>query len=478
MQMYILKRAKLSILITSATLLLFALALLPAGCGWTTGRRNAAAPNVLLITLDTTRADRLGCYGYPLPTSPRIDALARTGVLFERAVAQASVTPVSHASIFTGLNPYHHGVRFLHGTYGYKLPPEIPTMSGILKARGYRTAGFVSAFPAGSRFGLESGFDTFDESFEGSHAPERVTPEGIVNTNRSQRIAGATTRAVFDWLDKAGEGPLFVWVHYFDPHDARLVPDDRSFMDRFRPRDSSPREWLIAMYDSEIAYMDDHVGKVVERFSALKRPLLVIIVGDHGQGLGDHNWWGHGLLYEEQIRVPFVLYGDGIPKGLRVPDLVRTVDILPTLLGLLSERGGGGQTPAPTVDGVDLRPMLKGEWKGPELEAYADAPLIMDYTLPYKPDERDKKNDQLFALTSGNWKYTLHRLRMGPDELYDLGVDPRETRNLITERADVAAALRARLMKASVFPKKTTILGGLSPEDIERLKSLGYLSSE
>lgn len=434
-----------------------------------------ALPNVLLVTLDTTRADRLGCYGYTRPTTPVIDAVARKGVLFERAVAQASMTPVSHASIFTGLYPYHHGLRVLHGRNGFELSERFPTLASLFGTRGYDTAAFVSAFPAGSRFGLNHGFTTFNEEFESSDGKGIVTPEGVVNTGQSQRTAAQTNRSVFEWLGHCGAGPHFVWVHYFDPHDPHVLPEDETSRNRFAPTGPSKKDLLVALYDSEIAYMDSHLGRLVVSFAALGRPLLLVIVGDHGQGLGDHGWWGHGLLYEEQIRVPFIMRGAGVPEGKRIRSLVRTVDIFPTLLAMIDETAGTAAPAPPAVDGVDLTGLLRGKTDLPDLEGYSDSPGILDYTLPFDPAKKDIKTDMVFSLTRSRWKYIYHLPGHAPDELYDLDADPHETRNVAPSQPEIAAQLKAAIVKRPLLPEGASPPPELSREEIDRLRSLGYV---
>ncbi len=438
-------------------------------------------PNILLVTLDTTRADRLGCYGYRYETSPRIDGIARSGVVFDMAIAQASVTPVSHASILSGRNPYRNGLRTLHGHLGFRMKDEVPTLTEHLRDElGYATAAFISALPCGTRFELDRGFDVFDDPFtEGRIGGGSISDQGVVNTGSSQRTARATNERAFEWLGEARSRPLFVWTHYFDPHDVKVVPEDRSDRSHFSPREPSEDYGrraadLSAMYDNEVRYMDRHVGELVDRMSGLDRPLLICIVGDHGEGLGDHDWWSHGILYQEQIRVPFVLSGPGVPLGRRIDSMVRTVDIAPTLLSLIGAR----PEEFGDVDGVDLVPVMRGG-EDPGLEAYSEsATMAMAYANP-SGGPRNEKPDALYVLIRDGFKY-IHHLTpdasVGAHELYDLRNDPKELRNVFDEQLDRARSMAERLNELDpVFNPATATRGrAMSDETRSRLQALGY----
>ena len=449
----------------------------------------AEMPNVLLVTLDTTRADHLGCYGYSRRTSPRLDALAGEGAIFLHAQAQASVTPVSHASIFTGLFPYEHGLRCLHGAWSTELGEEVPTLAEVLREQGYRTGAFISAFPAGAAFGLDRGFEVFDEDFDGD--AER-TGSGIVSTGAAQRTAAETNRRAFAWLDglaagasavgeasEAAEssesrGPFLLWAHYFDPHDLELVPEDASFLERFPAEAGDPKSPFIAKYDGEILYMDEHFGALVDRVRQEERPTVILVVGDHGEGLGQHDWWGHGILYQEQIRVPLILAGPGVAAGARVESLVRTVDVLPTILAAVGIELHGDEP----LDGVDLGPLARGETDDLALASYADSLNMLGYRVPWSDEVVDEKRDQLFALTEGRWKYIHYRLGSSPDELYDLETDPRETVNLAGSRPELAQRMKQDLLDRGILRARIGTEGAIDPREVERLKALGYIPFE
>ena len=275
--------------------------------------------NVLLITLDTMRADHLGCYGYEKPTSPRLDALAQESVVFDLAIAQAAVTPVSHASILTGREPYNHGLRVMHGLVANRLEEDQTTLAEVWRQTGAPTVAFVSAFPVSTAFGLEQGFEVFDEDFPNVDGEGLVSARGTVNTGQSQRRADATTEAATNWLraqadEFTGNGdPFLMWVHYFDPHDPQMLPP-KEYMQKglnevFRPPADTRADLLRSVYDTEVSYMDAHVGRLLDTFEelGLRENTIVVVVADHGEGLGDHGWWTHGVLYQEQIRVPLMI---------------------------------------------------------------------------------------------------------------------------------------------------------------------------
>ena len=211
--------------------------------------------------------------------------------------------------------------RTLHGHEHNRLADDRTTLAEILAAGGYATGAFISAFPAGSYFGLDQGFGVFDEDFGhessagGSASP--VTEQGVVNTGLHQRRADATTDRAIAWLESMGEsggGPTFAWVHYFDPHNpAVLPPDDR--LAGLPPLEDGEAEHLRALYDREVAYMDSELGRLLAAAQAAVGELLVAVVADHGEGLGDHDWWTHGVLYQEQIRVPMLLAGPGVRRA-------------------------------------------------------------------------------------------------------------------------------------------------------------------
>jgi len=402
-------------------------------------RRRPAGPNVLLITLDTTRADHLGCYGDAEARTPRLDALAAEGIRFARVYCPAPLTLPSHATIMTGLYPATHGVR----NNGYDLAPKWRTLAAILKARGYATAAFVSSFSVDSRFGLGRGFDVYDDTFQ---------PQAPLKGANAERRAEETFARFSRWLEKAPAGRFFAWVHYYDPHLPYDPPSPYKEQAPGRP------------YDGEIAYMDHHVGRIIDalRDKGLLERTLVVIAGDHGEGLGDKVETGHGIfLYEETLRVPLIVRDPAaFPRPRVVEDAVRLVDVAPTVLDAL---GLGAE--AAGMAGQSLVGRARGGSSG-------DLPGLVESFYP-------RENfgwSELVGLVSGPWKY----IQAPRPELYDLVHDPSERTDLAASSPAKAEELRGALEKtlldlsAPAGPSSGT--GPARTDDRERLRSLGYVS--
>ncbi len=441
-----------------------------AGCERSDSPRRRPHPNVLLITLDTTRADHLGCYGYARATSPNLDRLAAEGTRFTDAMTQAAVTPVSHASILTGQNPYRHGLRVMHGRRQNRLRKSCVTLAEMLRDAGYQTAAFVSAFPVTRRFGLDQGFATFDQEFI-IDAPEAiVSGTGVVNTNKNQRRADGTSDRAIRWLGGARE-PFFLWLHYFDPHDIKLLPP-RAFVREHARGGDTPEAQLRDLYDVEILYMDLQIGRVLDALRGAGRfdDTIIVVTSDHGEGLGDHDWWTHGILYQEQVHAPLIFRGPGVPAGREVDVLARTTDIMPTVLDLAGVAPGR----RPRMDGRSLVDLWQPQAVDPHRAAYADSLNMLTYQTP--AGTADRKNDMLFVLREGRWKYIHHLLRPAASELYDLLADPHEAVNLIDSHGEIAAKMRAALRARGCFPRGRSGTEAMSAEDEARLRSLGYLT--
>lgn len=435
----------------------------------------SAARHLLLISLDTTRADRIGSYGYDRPTTPNLDALASESAQFDLAIAQAAVTPVSHASILTGRDPHHHGLRVLHGLLQNHLEDEQRTLAEVWREAGGQTAAFLSAFPVSRAFGLDQGFDHFEDRFPRSGGRQLVTKHGVVNTGSSQRRADTTTNLALSWLDTGAESDrsIFMWVHYFDPHDPLILPP-KPYLLRFPPASRERPDVLRATYDAELAFLDAQLGRLLRAWKekGLWGDTIVVVVADHGEGLGDHDWWSHGILYQEQIRVPLLIRVPGMVGGVRVPSLVRTTDIMPTAL----DAGGIDRAQWPEMDGRTLlRAMRHGETADARI-AYADSVNMLSYGRRDQPGRHDEKHDKLYSLFDGRYKLIHHQLHPEASEFYDLREDPRETKNLATggARPPRMQALQQRLEEMNAF---SGLLPGMTPTDAERLeqlKSLGY----
>jgi arylsulfatase A-like enzyme/Flp pilus assembly protein TadD len=391
--------------------------------------------NVLLITLDTTRADRLGCYGYAEARTPHLDDLARGGVLFADAYCPVPMTLPSHASIFTGLYPFHHGV---HNNGTYVLGPDPATLAEALKGRGYETAAFTASFSVDSRFGLDRGFDVYDDTFD------EDSPIKAVN---SERRAEDVTAAFASWFERRSGDRFFAWVHFFDPH----LPYD--------PPPPYREEFADRPYDGEIAYMDHYVGRVIDllRAEGLLDRTLIVAAGDHGEALGENEEYGHGVfIYEPTVRVPLIFWAGGrLPAGRVVESRARLVDILPTVLDLL------GAPAVERIDGTSLVSRIRRPG-GKPLDAYLET---------FYPREFHGWSE-LTGLVSGSWKY----IQAPRPELYDLGSAAGETDDLAAAEPRKAAEMKGRL-EAAIRGATGTASGqrALTAEEQERLHALGYI---
>jgi arylsulfatase A-like enzyme len=433
--------------------------------------------NIIVVTLDTTRADRLGCYGYDKPTTPNIDRLAGSGTRFDMAIAQAAVTPVSHASILTGLYPFTHGLRVLHGETNYQLEEgAFPTLATILKAKGWSTGAFVSAFPVSEYFGLHYGFDRFDTGITGEIDDQMKVEDGRASwaVDKNQRRADVTTEKAIDWLGKT-EGSFFLWLHYFDPHDSILVPP-KKFSRNHLPKNfnrMSTEEQSRAIYDVEVQYMDRQLGLLFKYLKETNRynNTIIVVTNDHGEGLGDHDWWYHRILYQEQIRMPLIIRYPGGPKGQVVPDLVQSVDIMPTILECVGIK-------PPEMDGKSLLPLIRGEEKTGKRIAYSDALIRLDDNRPRHAEESDIHNDLMYCVISevpgreGLWKLIHRRYHTDSSELYRLDRDPKEERNVINEYPDVRDKLFGIIDQPGIMIDK--LIPRAENQASNQLQQLGY----
>jgi arylsulfatase A-like enzyme len=436
-------------------------------------------PNVVLVTIDTARADHLSVYGYGRPTTPELERLARDGVVFEAAYTATPTTGPAHATLFTSTYPARHGVL----KNGYVLDPVHTTLAEVLGSAGYRTAAVPSSFVLTKRFGLAQGFEHYDDDFTGAHAslhPEKW--EGMAVGAEFDRRASETTDRAVAWLDSLGgarERPFFLWVHYFDPHHPYDPPDgyrrqvkgETPPPDRVKglaEADAAQLRKDILAYDAEIRYADEQIGRLLRHVDATagREATLVIVTTDHGEGLLQHGWMQHGVdLYEELVRVALIVRWPGrLRAGVRVPGPVALVDVMPTLLALL-ELPPNGLTP----QGGDVSSALRGTATLP-----ADRPLFFHRRLYEKPERRGHDTRHpMFGIRRGRWKY----VESGPTlELYDLEADPGETRNVRDGERETADRLAAELAE---WRKRTAPVEAgrqsISDSDRERLRALGYV---
>lgn len=295
------------------------------------------AVNVVLITLDTVRPDHLHCYGDRKIKTPVIDGLARNGVLFEKAMAQTPLTEPSHASIFTGENPNVHHVR---DPGGFALQASSVTLATILQRAGWDTAGFIGAAVLDRQFGFNQGFATYDDRI-----PETIDKNTGEMT--AARPANITVDHAIQWLDHPSGKPFFVWLHLYDAHQP------------YDPPAHLLRQYPSDPYDAEIAFEDQQLGRFLDvvRKKSPAGKTLILLLSDHGEGLGQHGEDGHGIfLYDSTVRIAWIMDGPGVPAGIRVQQQAREIDVLPTVLDLLDGRASSAIQGTSMVPVADVPP--------------------------------------------------------------------------------------------------------------------------
>jgi arylsulfatase A-like enzyme len=388
------------------------------------------------------------------------------------AISPSASTPASHASILTGLNPYQHGVRVIYAEDGYRLPEAVPTLGTILKDGLWQTGAFVSSFTVSSFYGFDRGFDTFDEGAidpsEESFVPQE---EGFWawSVRRDQRRSDETTDEAISWINQAKQ-PFFAWVHYWDPHDGVIVPP-AGIMQQFVTSLGDQIERMRETYRAEVYFMDSQFGRLIRwlKKKEIYDETIIVVVADHGEGLGDHNWWSHRILYQEQIHVPLIMRIPGWPTGGVVDELVRTTDIVPTVLERL-----GIESPPGGVVGSSLSGLVRGRSEAPRV-AYADAINLFD--LNASMVKRRPDDGLVYCAMDREWKLMHRPLLEGKDELYNLSADPREQRNLVDFETAQADRLKKALDQFDGYVEKP-FGDALDPKVLERLRSLGYIGNE
>lgn len=383
-------------------------------------------PNIVLITLDTTRADHLGIYGGSSRVSPHLDRLAAGGTVFTACDTASPLTLPAHATLLSGLYPQQHGLR---ANGRGSLDPDLPTLPRLLSRHGYQTGAFIGSVVLDRRHGLAGGFDVYDDQMG----------------SRAERRGNITVDRALAWWRERDERPAFLWVHLFDPH----AP--------YRP----PAPWADLFpdepYEGELAFTDSQAGRLLAGLGAPGPATVVAVIGDHGEGLGEHGEKEHGLLlYQSTLAVPFILSGPGIPAGARVTTPVRTIDLLPTLLARVAIDAPGG------LPGHDVLAPLPDN-----LESYAETFMPWD---------------------DYGW-HSLHSLRRGGDKLvqgaypslYNLEGDPHETRDLLNQETNSVPGVirtRAREMDAALKALQEDGDGHRESqvESLDRIRSLGYLA--
>jgi arylsulfatase A-like enzyme/Tfp pilus assembly protein PilF len=415
----------------------------PAALRALPGGVDPAALNVILVTIDTLRADHVSCYGGSPVATPNLDRFAREGVRFDSAASTVPFTLPAHASIMTGLYPPRHGIRENVGAF---LPSDLPTMAELLAASGRQTAGFVSAFVLDSRWGIGRGFERYFDDFEPAETASH-------NLGAVQRRGDETLAEALRWLDgRESTAPLFLWLHLYDPHDPYTPPEPWASQHPGRP------------YRGEVAWTDSLIGELrtaLEARGLLERS-LVVLTADHGEGLGDHGERFHGFfVYDTTVRVPLILRLPGAARaGTVIGDPVSHVDLLPTILDAVA-------APLPKgLDGSSLLPAVAGGELAAGREVYSESfyPLLHYGWAPLRALHAER-----------------HKLIAVPrPELYDLAADRREQRNLHGAEPELAARLGARLERLKAAMEEggpaEAAATDLDPEALERLRALGYLA--
>jgi len=388
---------------------------------------SAERPNVVLVTLDTTRADHLGCYGRTDAGTPNLDGLAARGVRFADAWSVVPITLPAHLSMMTGCTPVTHGVRDNGGT---RYDGRIPTLAVRFAAYGYRTAAVVSASVLDSDWGANAGFGVYDDRFDG----------------KSERSAASATTCALEIFGSSTE-PIFLWVHYFDPHWNYEPPPP--FASRYR---DDP-------YQGEIASVDFELGRLLAGLDKAARKSIIVVVGDHGESLGEHAERTHGIFtYRSTLSVPFLIAGPGIPIGRVVSEPVSILDLAPTVAEL------AGLSNAKLQDGISLaRVVLRGE------AAPRSRSIYFESMLPF--------NSYGWVAPRGEADGRYAFIDLPKREVYDLRSDPEQARNLYTATDPLSASLARRFERVTVGLAKHAGQGTPAPlteEQRARLSSLGY----
>jgi arylsulfatase A-like enzyme len=402
---------------------------------WLMGCGSAPADvteRVVLVTVDTLRADRLGCYGAERARTPIMDTLAASGVRFETAISPAPLTLPAHASLMTALDPPRHGVR--HNSI-HRLPEALPTLAESMRAAGFRTAAFVGAVVLDRRFGLARGFDVYDDEGRRGSSP---------SVGYSERPADAVVDAALAWLASAPPR-FFLWVHFYDPHA------------RYAPPPGFAAAFASDRYAGEIAFVDRELGRLLAGIDARFGPSarLVALTSDHGESLGEHGEPTHAYgIYDATQRIPLILSGAGLPAGRVVEAPVRLIDVAPTLLAMV------GAPPLAGVAGRDLAPRIAARGDVDEPAYLETLATHLDYG--WSP---------LLGLRTREFKY----IRAPRPELYDLAADPDELHDLAAERPELVRRLDAQLQQRLAPPASESVPVELSESERASLRSLGYV---
>ena len=400
------------------------------------------ARHVVIVTIDTLRADRLGCYGAREVATPRLDRFAAEGALAVEASAHVPLTRPSHVSLFTGLLPTEHGIR---DNVSPGVVPQVPVLAELFREGGFATGAFVSSVVLDSQSGLDRGFDVYADRFDGASGDAQFL-------NTVQKKGEDTIGEAVAWLRGQAGRRVFLWLHLYEPHDPYEPPEPHASRHAGRP------------YDGEVAWTDELFGRFDDALGSLglREETALVVTSDHGEGLGEHDESLHGFfVYQTTLRVPFLVRGPGIPAGRRLERTVRLVDVFPTVIDL----AGLAPRPGITLSGRSLAAPLRGAPEAGEAATYAES-LVPLLHFGWS---------DLRVIREARWKY----VQAPQPELYDLREDPGERRNLARERPAQADAMRAALAKVLERERRSRQDGAAAPSDevIERLGALGYVGA-
>ncbi len=446
---------------------------------------SAGSPDFLLVTIDTLRQDTVSAYGYPRESTPAFDALAEQGALFASHYTVMAHTGPVHATLFSGLYPREHGMR----KNGTTLPEGLPWIVDELRRAGYRTGGFVGASVLAGRKGFARGFDVYDEDFRDGTRSEH-------NEKLYTRPAEDVVDRAIAYLAQPSDRPLFLWVHVYDPHAPREqhegfeveLDDDvlAFYRERAQPGELVSLEEILAEqhdYESEVRYTDHHVGRLLDAWDAAERGRagLVIVTSDHGEGLGEHDYVGHGFWsYEEQLRVPLAVR---MPERIRAGSLVdaptSAVDLAATCLDLL-----GLAAESARIGGASLARYLEASSSASDVAIWAERRVFAEadlarranlvHILTQRANEPGVTRGDQIALTRDGWKYIWSE--GVPDELYYLPDDPLELQNLAVAERERTEAMRAEVLAWRVARERDAFVADehVDAETERMLDALGY----
>lgn len=421
-----------------------------ASCGKAPVGPPTVQPNLLMVTFDTLRADHLGAYGSSAGLTPNFDALASTSVMFDNAYAVSSTTAPSHATIFSGLYPNEHGVL----KNGIELSGDVTTVAEVLRDNGYSTAAFVSSYAVNQLFGLDQGFDLYDQDF---------------NFKR-RRLGVLTAEAASEWIsEQPNDKPWCVWVHFMDPHKPYKQPAE--YLDPYITSELEGNDLDMASYNGAVAYMDSALPALLSSIDAQQAAAgtLMAITADHGELFGEHGYFGHGTgLYQDVMRAPLIFNHSTLPASRFTKD-VGLIDFAPTVLDLLNIKFGV------EVSGISLLPFT-GEGVAPARPLFMQRRIFDEESItPIFEETGANVQGSQWSVIDGGYK-----LIMAPDageiELYHLAIDPDELTNLADVESAAKQLRRMQKVLSGMLDAQTlrVSITDLSPEVLQNLEQLGY----